>query len=386
MLNTKVAYGVDRYLKVGNDVKELTGENKAVLITDSGVIHAGLAKLVLSALQGAGIKTQVFSDIQSDPTASSIDAAAEVIRSYNAKCVIALGGGSVMDVAKMASLVASGNNPAIDYALMANPFPEKKIKSIMLPTTSGTGAEVTSTVVFSTEEKRKVWSWDTAMAPDLAILEPGFTVGLPIPLKAATTLDALVHAIEACTGKRSNPIIEALSMQAIQLISENFEKSLSTSEDIEAHGKLAIAATLAGMAIEHGGTGIAHCIGHALGTLNRIHHGRAVTIAMIAAYKWNMEESLLVHAKIAKALGVAEEGLTLEELAFAGYNKFERLVGLSGFQLSLREDGLSTNDADKFVEVMRSEENEPMRLNNCRLASEKDFKHLALKVLTSDFN
>lgn len=386
MLKTKVAYGIDRYLKIGKDIKELTDENRAVLITDSGVIKAGLAEIVLSALKDQDINIQVFSDIQSDPTASSIDNAAELIRTYNAKCVIALGGGSVMDVAKMASLVASGNKPAMHYALMANPFPEKKIKSIMLPTTSGTGAEVTSTVVFSTKEKRKVWSWDAAMAPDLAILEPRFTVGLPRQIKVATNLDALIHAIEACTGKRSNPYIKALSMEAIKLISENFEKTLSDSTDLEAHGKLAIAATLAGMAIEQGGTGIAHCIGHALGTLNRVHHGRAVAIAMVATYKWNMEESINLHAKVAKALGAEGERLTPEELAFAGYNELRRLVDFGGIQLSLSEEGLSINDVDQFVEIMLSEENKPMRLNNCRFPSEEDLRHFALKILSANFD
>lgn len=386
MLKTKVAYGIDRYLKIGKDIKELTGKNRAVLITDTGVIKAGLAEIVLSALKDQDINIQVFSDIQSDPTASSIDNAAELIRTYNAKCVIALGGGSVMDVAKMASLVASGNKPAMHYALMANPFPEKKIKSIMLPTTSGTGAEVTSTVVFSTKEKRKVWSWDAAMAPDLAILEPRFTVGLPRPIKAATNLDALIHAIEACTGKRSNPYIEALSMEAIKLISENFEKTLSDSTDLEAHGKLAIAATLAGMAIEQGGTGIAHCIGHALGTLNRVHHGRAVAIAMVATYKWNMEGSINLHAKVAKALGAEGERLTPEELAFAGYNELKRLVDFGSIQLSLSEEGLSVNDVDQFVEIMLSEENKPMRLNNCRIPSEEDLRQFALKILSANFD
>lgn len=383
-LRTQIAYGVDRYLQIGNDVKELTGEQRAVLVTDPGVIEVGLAEKVLSVLEKAGIKTQVFSDIQSDPTALSIDAASDMIRSFNSKCVIGLGGGSAMDVAKMASLVASGDNPAMHYALMANPFPKKKVFSIMLPTTSGTGAEVTSTVVFSNEEKRKVWGWDQTMAPDLAILEPQFTVDLPQALTAATTLDALVHAIEACTGKRSNPIIEALGIQAIQLISENFEAVIADPKDLKIRGKLAIAATLAGMAIEQGGTGIAHCIGHALGTLKRVHHGRAVAIAMMAAYEWNLENSVLIHAKIARALGIHDHKLTPKELALAGADKLKRLAKVSGIELSLKEEGLSLKDVDRFIEIMLSEENTPMRLNNCRLASEKDLRNFALKILNTE--
>ncbi|WP_408008132.1 iron-containing alcohol dehydrogenase [Pseudalkalibacillus sp. A8] len=378
---TRVAYGIGRYLQIGNDVKSLSGESKAVLVTDPGVVRVGLADLVLKALEAEGVETRLFSNVQSDPSADSIDEAAEVIRAFGSACAIGLGGGSAMDVAKMAAFVAGGEQPTMHYALMANPFPYKKIKTIMLPTTSGTGAEVTSTVVFSTPEKRKVWGWDANMATELAILEPEFTKALPRFLTAATTLDALVHAIEACTGKRTNPFIEALSLQSVQLIAENFEKALETPDDLEARGNLALAATLAGMAIEQGGTGIAHCIGHALGTVGRIHHGRAVAIALHVAYKWNAEEAVGIHAKIAKAMGADGTGLTEKELALAGAEEYSRLVHVSGLKLSLAEDGLTKENIEKFVQTMQSQENAPMLNNNCRQASTEDLQKFATSIL-----
>ncbi|MBD7964888.1 iron-containing alcohol dehydrogenase [Fictibacillus norfolkensis] len=378
---TRVAYGIGRYLQIGNDVKSLSGESKAVVVTDPGVVGVGLADLVLKALEEGGVETRLFSNVQSDPSADSIDEASEVIRSFGATCVIGLGGGSAMDVAKMAALVAGGEQSAMHYALMANPFPFKVIKTIMLPTTSGTGAEVTSTVVFSTPEKRKVWGWDENMAPELAILEPEFTKALPGFLTAATTLDALVHAIEACTGKRSNPFIEALSLQSVQLIAENFEKALETPDDLEARGNLALAATLAGMAIEQGGTGIAHCIGHALGTVGRIHHGRAVAIALNVAYAWNAEKEVGIHAKIAKAMGVDGAGLTEKELALAGAEEYSRLVEVSGLKLSLYDDGLTKVNIRQLVETMQSGENAPMLNNNCREASIDDLQRFANNIL-----
>jgi alcohol dehydrogenase class IV len=380
---TKIVYGVDRYLQIGKDVKTMSEDTKAVLVTDKGIVNTGLANLVVSALEREKIDVKIFSDVQSDPTAASIDEAANVIRQFGAKCVIGLGGGSAMDVAKMAALIAGGEKGTMHYALMANPFPEKRVRSIMIPTTSGTGAEVTSTVVFSDDSKRKVWGWDEKMAPDLAIIDPTFTVALPRFLTAATTLDALVHAIEACAGKRSNPFIEAFSFQAIQLIGENFEKVLQAPDDLEARGKLALAATLAGMAIEQGGTGIAHCIGHALGTIGRIHHGRAVAIALNAVYSWNVESAVDIHAKIARCLGVNDQRLSEKELALAGAKEFSRLVEISGLKQSLEDDGLSLHNVDIFVETMLSPENEPMRLNNCRLATEKDLRQFAEQILSA---
>lgn len=382
MPKTQIAFGIDRSLQIGTDVKGISGQNKVVLITDPGVMKVGLSDIILKALEMDGVEAFVFSNVQSDPTAASIDEAAEIIRQFDAKCVIGLGGGSAMDVAKMAALVAGAEHPAVHYALMARPFAPKTIKSIMIPTTSGTGAEVTSTVVFSTDEKRKVWGWDADMAPDLAILEPKFTVALPDFLTAATTLDALVHSIEACAGKKSNPFIEALSLQSIRLIAKHFETALQNPANLEARGNLALAATLAGMAIEQGGTGIAHCLGHALGTLGRIHHGRAVSIALAATYAWNAEEATQIHAEVARALGVKEEGLTEEGLALAGASEFNRLVETSGLKTSLQEDGLSLADVDRLVEIALSEENAPMRLNNCRVATREELVRFASKILT----
>lgn len=381
-LKTKIICGEGKYKELGQVIKNETASSKAVIITDKGVIAVGLVNLVEKALNESGIEYRVFSDLESDPSVSSIDLAAQVIRDFHADCVIGIGGGSAMDVAKMASLVAVEEESASHYELMANPFPKKNTKSIMIPTTSGTGAEVTSTVVFSNTNKRKVWGWDEQMAPDVAILDPLFTAGLPPHLTAATTLDALIHAIEACTGKRSNPMIEAYGLKSIELISENLELVLNNPSDLEGRAALSLGAMLAGGAIENGGTGIAHCIGHAIGTIGRVHHGRAVTIAMLAAYRWNVEGNVSMYAKVAEAMGVITEGRSEEEIAYAGADRFIELVNSSGINTSLKADGLGVEDIELLVEMMLSEENQPMRTNNCRLASEDDLKIFAKGILS----
>lgn len=381
-LKTKIICGEGKYQELGQLVPHLTGGHKAVIITDKGVIAVGLVALVEKALDDSNIDYRVFSDLESDPSVTSIDAAAQVIREFQADCVIGIGGGSAMDVAKMASLVAEGNESASHYELMANPFPKKSITSIMIPTTSGTGAEVTSTVVFSNADKRKVWGWDEQMAPDAAILDPLFTAGLPPHLTAATTLDALIHAIEACTGTRSNPMIEAYALKSIELISHNLEHVLQNPKDLGGRAALALGAMLAGGAIENGGTGIAHCIGHAIGTIGRVHHGRAVTIAMNVAYRWNVESDISMFAKVARAMGVDAEGRSESELAYAGADRYLELVRGSGLNLSLKEDGLSLNHLNLLVETMLSGENQPMRTNNCRLASEDELRTFAKELLS----
>jgi len=380
---TRVAYGIGRVKQLAEDVKSLTGGgDEAVLVTDPGLVKIGAAEEVLTALRAGGVEATLFSDVQSDPTSASIDAAAAVIRASNASCVIGLGGGSSMDVAKLASLVAGAEHPTEHYALMTNPFAPKTIKTIMVPTTSGTGAEVTSTVVFSNSEKRKVWGWDYDLAPDLAVLDPMLTVALPPHLTAATGLDALIHALEAVVGKRRNPMIEAVGLQAIRMISGSLLAAIREPGDLEARGRLSIGSMLAGMAIEQGGTGIAHCIGHALGTLARVHHGRAVAIAQYHAYEWNIAGNEAIHAAIAHAMGAVEKAsASLEEQARAGAAFYRKLVDESGLRLSLVSEGLTPADAGRLAETMAAGENAPMRNNNCRYASEEDLVGFAERLL-----
>lgn len=382
-LKTKIICGEGTYLQLGQLIKEVTASTKTVIVTDKGVIEAGLIDLVEKVLHESNIDYSVFSDLESDPSVRSIDAAVRVIQDFDADCVIGIGGGSAMDVAKMASLVAVGGASASHYELMANPFPTKAIASIMIPTTSGTGAEVTCTVVFTNAEKRKVWGWDEQMAPDVAILDPLFTEGLPRHLTAATALDALVHAIEACTGTKSNPIIEAFGLKSIELICGNLEHVLHNPKDLEGRTALAMGAALAGVAIENGGTGIAHCIGHAIGTVGRVPHARAVAMAMNATYRWKVEGNVEMFAKVAKAMGVHTEGLSKSEIAYAGADRFMELVNSSGLNKSLIEDGLSIDDVDLLVETMTSEENQPMRENNCRFVSLEDLNSFARELLSN---
>jgi len=379
---TKVAFGIERSKLLAEDIRNIAGGTKVVLVTDPGLVQLGVAAQVMHTLEQGGFDVSLFSDVASDPSSASIDLAANCIRETDAQCVIGLGGGSAMDVAKLASMVAGAAHPAEHYALMANPFAPRRVKSIMIPTTSGTGAEVTSTVVFSTKEKRKVWGWDVALAPDLAILDPTFTVALPTHLTAATGLDAIVHAIEAAAGHRGNPMIHALSMEAIRLLAGSLMTAIQTPEDLTARGNLSIGSMLAGLAIEQGGTGIGHCIGHALGTLARVHHGRAVAIALYETYAWNVLGNTEVHADIARAFGIADTGQGSESLALAGAAFFRGLVEQSGITLSLQGEKLTTADSNRLVAIMESDENQPMRNNNCRASAETDLRAFAEAIFS----
>ena len=381
---TPIAFGPGRLAAIGEEVSRLAGGATAVLIAaDPFVAQSGTAERVKAALQAAGHEARVFSDIASDPKEAQIDACAVAAREMGAAVVVAIGGGSAMDVGKLAAASAGGSAPTRDYALMANPLPANPLKTVCVPTTSGTGAEVTRTVVFSLADGSKVWAWGDQMQPALALLDPELTVSLPAPLTAATGVDALVHAIEAMTNRRSHPLGDANALQAIRLVSLYLRRAVKDGGDLEARGHLQIAAALAGLAIDVNGTAVAHAIGHALGTVGRVHHGRAVGLSLRVALPGNAKAGPKRHALVAEAFGLGRNGRSDEALAHAlpvAYDGFLREVGL---EVSLKDNGLGPADTDRLTQETLEPENQPMLKVNVRELSPKDVRDLCHAVLAA---
>ena len=176
----------------------------------------------------------------------SLDTAAKLIRTARPSVVVGLGGGSALDVAKLATVLASADQGAEYYALTANPLPPKAANIVLLPTTAGTGAEVTRTAVFTNSGNQKVWAWGHELAADFVILDPELTLSLPDSLTAATGLDAMVHAIEACIVKKSHSLVRSFALHAIRLGIHNLEKAIEHPQDLDVRANLLIASTLAG--------------------------------------------------------------------------------------------------------------------------------------------
>ena len=309
----KIVYGIDMINRLPEEVNELCPDEKSiVIVTDPGIVAAGLADKVVKILENAGCKTNLFANVESDPGFDTVDKVVKIIKTSNSTCVIGLGGGSAVDVAKLASVAASDDLSAETYALKRDiqiPPQPKSVKTIAVPTTAGTGAEVTKVGVYSAADKKKLWTVSFRLTPQTALLDPSLTLGLPPGLTAATGLDALVHAIEAVTGKPGqNPLVQAFGMQAVQLICRSLENAVKNPDDLEARADMMLGATLAGMAISAGNTAMAHGMGHALSTIGGIHHGRAVALCLDTFYAWNVEAFPAIHAQIAGAMGIDISG------------------------------------------------------------------------------
>jgi alcohol dehydrogenase class IV len=312
-----------------------------------------------------------------------VDAAAALARRHKAQLVIGLGGGSALDISKLAAAAAAAEAPVSRYELCVNPLPADGLVRVCIPTTAGTGSEATRTSVFANDAGAKVWAWGVELRPHLSVLDPTLSAGLPAKLTAATGIDALVHAIEAVTIRRANPLNDATGLQAIRLIARNLERAIQGPQDLDARGAMLIASCLAGMAIDGSGTGIAHAIGHALGTVGHVHHGRAVGLSLRVALAWNAEAAPERHAAVAEAMGIDRAGRSDRELAAAlapAYDAFLRKVGLP---IALSSDGLGEKDTQRLAEVTMSIENEPMRKANCRDVTPADAERFSREVLTA---
>ncbi|MFO1057032.1 MAG: iron-containing alcohol dehydrogenase [Dongiaceae bacterium] len=379
---TPVAFGVDRSKKLARDIGNLGAGDKPVLLVADPALGA-LADDIAGQLAAAGLRVGRFSDIRSDPLGSQVDAAVAAARSLGAGTVVGLGGGSTLDVAKFAAAIAPAGEPADHYQLAVNPLPAVGLKKICLPTTAGTGSETTRVSVYTNATGEKVWAWGDALRADLALLDPRLTVGLPRHLTAATGVDALVHAIEACTIRRANLLNDAIGLQAIRLIAGSLQRAVEVPDDLDARGKVQIAAAAAGIAIDNAGTGIAHAMGHALGAIGHVHHGRAVGLCLRAALDWNAEADPVRHAAVAVALGVPGEGRDAAAIARdlpAAYDRFLRAVGLP---IALDRDGLSAADAGRLAAVTMAPENKAMRDSNIREITPADAERIAGLVLSA---
>ena len=366
----EIIFGAGRIADLAGKVEGLAGTGSAVLVVaDPMLTTLGITGRALENLKAAGLEAQVFDGLKGEPKAADIDAAAGIARAMQAKAIVGLGGGSALDTAKLVAACAASGLPAQSYQLCETSLPKNILPIIAVPTTAGTGSEVTRISVFANVEKVKVWAWGDELKPHVAILDPELTVGVPPHITAATGLDALVHAIEAATNKNRTDGNDLYALKAISLISENLERAVKNPGDIKARGALLLGSCYGGIAIDNCGTALAHNISHAMADLAPIPHGRATGLAMLATMKWVSHGAPEAYARVAKAMAAADP-----------IGAYDRLVRATAIKISLEGDGLDLGRPELLAEHMASPANAPMRKSNLRYPSDAELVELARLV------
>lgn len=346
------------------------GRTSVVVVADEAVVRTGYAERVREACaQFDDYRVHVVAP--GEPTSQSVDAAADVVRAAGSPVVVGVGGGSALDTAKQAAAVAGGPFGVEHYALGMNALPAGA-PVVAIPTTAGTGSEVTRTCVVTDRHGRKVWTWGDGLLPQLVLLDPTATATLPPHITAATGLDAFVHAVEAVTGRRADADVEAPARRAVRLVIDHLPAAVADGSDLDERLAMQEAALLAGLAIDRGGTGIAHSIGHALGTLAHVPHGVSVAIGLGAAIDWNIDGACGAFASVADAVGVPVSALD---------DGYRSLLEASRFGAAVTRVGPLGVDPGDLAETMVAVENRPMFDNNCRRAADSERLSLARAAL-----
>jgi alcohol dehydrogenase len=306
-LPTVIRTGIGTFQQAGQYIQEITNGKRLFIVTDSGIEKIGLLARLQQDLLCQGFEVKVFNEVKPNPRDYDCIRGGESAKEFEADCIVALGGGSVIDAAKsIAVLQVLGKRPQ-DYAGRGQ-VPKSVTPIVAIPTTAGTGAEVTrSSVITDTEKKIKFTIKDVKIAPALAIVDPELTYGLPAPLTASTGMDALVHAIEAFTCKLANPISDGLAIEAMKRIYPYLRTAVQDGTDKEARYHVMVGSTIAGMAFSHADVASVHCMAEAIGGLYDTPHGVANSMFLPYVIEYNAKANIEKHAVIARTIGIASE-------------------------------------------------------------------------------
>ena len=345
----KILLGKGVVSGVGVEATKLGG-TKALIVTDPGVVKAGLVKPLEEPLRAQGIHAEVFDKVEPEPPARVIDDCVKMVRGGGFNLIIGLGGGSSLDTAKAAAVLATNPGPVMDYVGM-DTLPNRGLPNILIPTTAGTGSEATRVFVMtdeSTNTKKVVYS--DFLIPDVAILDPALTLSMPPAVTADTGMDALVHAIEAYVSVNSTPFAEILALKAIELIAHNLPQAYAKGINVIARYNMLLAANLGGAAFTSGGLGAVHGLAYVLGTEYHMSHGRSNAIMLPHVMNFNKVGNLGKYGRIAAAMGEKTDGLSSYESAEKAVGAVKKLLEAIDFPYRLSSYGIQESDLPKLVE------------------------------------
>jgi alcohol dehydrogenase class IV len=320
---------------------------KVMVVTDKGIVDSGMLDAIVQSLEDSGIAAVTFDQVIPDPNLACVEAANELYMQQQCDGILAVGGGSSIDTAKAAAILATNPKPLFDLAgvdKIEHPLPPL----IAIPTTCGTGSEVTNVAVVTDEHHFKTPFVSIHIIPKVAILDPTLLASLPPSLVSATGMDALTHAIESLTNKVQNWYSEATAVQAIRMIGSSIRQA-TTSGNNSALGDMLYASTLAGIAFTFTRLGLVHAMSHPVSGFANVPHGLANAVLLPYVTAFNLVSNPEVHAVVARELGVGEHGNALKTAA-AGVEEIAGINHQIGIPKSFKDLGVSEQCIPQMIE------------------------------------
>ena len=355
---------VDRYL-------QNFGAQKALVVTDAGLVASGWTRKVIDLLDAVNIQHAEFSDISPNPRDHEVMAGAELYLRENCDVIVAIGGGSPMDCAKGIGIVCTNKRHILEMEgidQVAVPGPPL----VCIPTTAGTSADVSQfAIINNSEEQRKIAIISKTMVPDVALIDPLTTITMPPYLTACTGMDALVHAVEAYVSTANSPLLDLHALEAIRLVTRTLPKVLADPQNPELRNDMTLASLQAGLAFSNASLGAVHAMAHSLGGLLDLPHGECNALLLQHVVNFNFPEARQRYLKIGAAMGLQLEGMSLAESQRAVIAAIDELKHRVGIDTTLKQQGATLADIPTLAKKALRD---PCMVTNPRNPSQRDIE------------
>ena len=363
-------------------IKEIIAKEKSqkvVVFSDEGIKATGLLDILTKQLDETGVQYHVFTDCKPEPTYLQVEAVVDMVQGQECDLIIGLGGGSVMDAAKLASVLKGA--PYTIKDLLNDPTQaEKKVKTVMIPTTCGTGSEATcNAIVAIPEEKSKKGIVNDNMIPDYVILDAQMIAKLPKAIVAATGVDALAHVVECFTSKKATPFSDCYALEGAKLIFANIREAYNNPDNMDAKNKMLIGAYYGGIAITGSGTTAVHALSYPLGGKFHIAHGVSNAILFAHVMKFNKDACAERLAVLCDAINPAYAEKTVEEKADYVIDQIADIVKVTNIPTDLTQYGVTMDDLDFLVTA--GSQQQRLLVNNMKELILDDIRNIYLKVV-----
>ncbi|WP_078083616.1 iron-containing alcohol dehydrogenase [Microbulbifer mangrovi] len=349
------------------------GVGRVLLVTDNGILNAGLLDSVLPGFDRADLRLGIFDRVEADPKSATVEAAVQAARALGAEMVVGFGGGSSMDVAKLVAVLAHADcRQSLEELYGVGNVQGPRLPLLQVPTTAGTGSEVTPIAIVTTGETTKAGIVSQYLQPDTALLDARLTLGLPAHVTAATGIDAMVHAIEAyTTAHKKNPVSDMLAREALSLLATNIASATHRGSDLQARSKMLLGALYAGQAFANAPVAAVHALAYPLGGRFHIPHGLSNSLVLPHVLRFNAPSAAELYAQLAETvMGVACPAGSPQDKTEALISWLENLIAELGLPAKLRDCGV-TEDS---LPLLAADAMEQQRLlvNNPRAVTERD--------------
>lgn len=347
----KIEAGENAIQKLPDLIRGFRAE-RIMVFADPGVVKAGITAPVIKLLENAGLTYQIYEELEPEPPIAVGDKAVQTLKEFQADLVIGIGGGSALDIASAAAVMFGNEGSIKNYLNLSGnkSFSSKGLPKILIPTTAGTGAEITDIAVFSLEDTKDVLTHEYLLA-DAAVVDPALTYTVPPAITAATGVDALTHAVEALVSVKATPLTDALAMEAIRRISGSLRSAVADGSNKEARADMAWGSMIAGLSFYNAGVSGVHALAYPLGGMFKVPHGEANAVLLPYIFDFIWPHAIPKMKMMAEALGVSKPDMSDEEAAKEAVLELKSIVEDVNIPDKLTHFGVKREDLQKLTEA-----------------------------------